>query len=429
MKKEHLELIEEVRRSYRPRVIDEIISKKLSAFGGVQITGPKSCGKSWTGVYHSKSFMFLGEEDINRAIELNPQSALDGEYPHLVDEWQDVPKLWDIAKRNIDFKNKKGMYIFTGSTIPPYKKTFHTGTDRIARHQMKTMSLFESGDSNGAVRLSKLFDTGRTEVADSNLDYKKAVNLICRGGWPGAMGLDDEAAIDKSYEYISSIKDLDTSRVDGVRRSSTTMELVIKSLARNNATSASISTIAADIRGAGKEISEQTVSSYIDVLKKLFIIEDQEAWHPFVRSKSRIRKSGVRHFTDPSLAAAALGAGPSILLKDTRTAGFLFESLCYRDLSVYAMASRGRVFHYRDGADLEVDSIVQLEDGRWGAAEVKLGTFEFEKAASNLTRLKKKMAEAGAEEPSFMMIISATGKVAHTRPDGIVEVPIDCLGP
>ena len=429
MTEEYLEMIGEVRNFYRPRIIDQLIKEKLSAFGGVQITGPKSCGKSWTGVFHSNSYMFLGEEEINNSVELNPQAALEGEYPHLVDEWQDIPKLWDIARRNIDFKNKKGMYIFTGSTQIPYEKTFHTGIGRFARLQMRTMSLFESGDSNGAVSLSKLFDSGRTDVASSNLDFKKAVNLICRGGWPGALEVDEKEAFRTSYDYIESLKKVDTSRVDGVRRSSTVMGLVLRSLARNNATSASVPTIAADIRSAGEDISEQTVRSYIEVLKKLFVIEEQEAWHPYVRSKTRIRKTGVRHFIDPSLAAAALGASPNILLKDTKTAGFLFESLCYRDLSAYALASRGRVFHYRDGADLEVDAIVQTEDGRWGAAEVKLGTFEFEKAASNLTRVKDKMVAAGAEEPSFLMIISATGRVAHTRPDGIVEAPIDCLGP
>ena len=422
-------MMDDIRNHYRPRVIDPLIKKKLSAFGGVEITGPKSCGKSWTGVIHSKSFMFLGEEGVNRSVELNPQSALNGEYPHLVDEWQDVPKLWDIARRNIDFENKKGMYVFTGSTVTPFEKTFHTGIGRITRLQMRTMSLFESGDSNGAVSLSNLFDTGKTEVAGSGLDYRKIVNLICRGGWPGALGTDDETAIERSYDYIRSLKEMDTTRVDGKRRSSTTMEHVLRSLARNNATSASISTIVADIRGAGGDVSEQTVRSYIDVLKKLFVIEEQGAWHPHVRSKSRIRKMGVRHFTDPSLAAAAMGASPNILLKDVKTAGFLFESLCYRDLSVYSSAMKGRVFHYRDGADLEVDEIIQLEDGRWGAAEVKLGTFEFEKAASNLTRMRNKMVEAGAEEPSFLMILNATGGVAHTRPDGIVEVPIDCLRP
>jgi predicted AAA+ superfamily ATPase len=291
------------------------------------------------------------------------------------------------------------------------------------------MSLYESGNSNGAVSLSELFDTGKAANALSTMNYPKIVDLICRGGWPGALELDDAAATGTSYDYIESVIAMDTSKVDGKRRNNVTMELVLRSLARNNATSAGIPTITADIREAGGNTSEQTVRSYIEVLKKLFVIEEQGAWHPSIRSKTRIRTSPVRHFTDPSLAAAALGARPNILLKDPRTAGFLFETLCYRDLSIYVSAIGGRVFHYRDDSDLEVDMVIQLDDGRWGAAEVKLGTFEFDKAASNLMRMKNKMVASGAAEPSFLMTVNATGGGACTRPDGVAEVPIDCLGP
>ncbi|MDR3206101.1 MAG: DUF4143 domain-containing protein [Candidatus Methanoplasma sp.] len=420
---------EEIHNLYRPRIIDSCISEKLRAFGGVLITGPRSCGKSWTGINHSRSATFMGDEDANRSVALNPQSALEGEYPHLVDEWQDVPKLWDVARRNIDLAHKKGMYVFTGSSVPPLERTSHTGIGRFARMHMRTMSLFESGDSSGSVRLSALFDAGRADNAPSKMDYQQAVRLICRGGWPGALGIDDDAAIGMSYDYINSVIDLDMSRVDGKRRSRTTAELMLRSLARNNASSASISTIGADVQRAGTKISDITVNSYLEVFRKLFIIEEQTAWHPSLRSRTRIRTSPKRHFTDPSLAAAALGARPKMLLKDAKTAGLLFESLCYRDLCVYASASGGRVFHYRDNSDLEVDAVIQLDDGRWGAAEVKLGTFEFEKAAVNLIRMKKKMVAAGAEEPSFLMILSASGGGAHTRADGVAEVPIDCLGP
>jgi predicted AAA+ superfamily ATPase len=280
----------------------------------------------------------MGDENINNLVSMDPQYALAGEHPHLVDEWQDVPKLWDIAKKNVDFSSKKGMYIFTGSTVPPLEKTSHTGIGRFARLHMRTMSLFESGDSNGSVSLSSIFDTGRTETVRSEMGYSDIVRLICRGGWPGALGLDDAEAIDISYEYIKSVIGMDLSRVDGKRRSRTTTELILRSLGRNNATSAGISTIASDIRGAGTDISNPTVSSYIDVLKKLFVIDEQDGWHPSVRSKTRIRTTPKRHLADPSLAAAAMRAGPDILQKDTKTTGFLFESLCYRDLSVYASA-------------------------------------------------------------------------------------------
>ena len=420
---------EEMRKSYRPRVADQIISKELSAFGGVLITGPRSCGKSWTGLNHSRSATFMGFENNTELASLDPQTALDGESPHLVDEWQDVPKLWDIARRNIDMRNKKGMYIFTGSSAPPLEKTKHTGIGRFASVEMRTMSLFESGGSNGAVRLSSLFDTGRAETVRSDINYRKTINLICRGGWPGALDLDDETAIRIPYQYIKSIIEMDMSRIDGKRRSRTTIETVLRSLARNNATLAGNSKLTADIKSSGTNMSEPTLRSYLDVLKKLYVIEEQGAWHPSLRSRTRVRTAPKRHFTDPSLAAAVLGARPEILNNDTATAGFLFESLCYRDMSVYASASGGRVFHYRDNSDLEVDQIIQLDDGRWGAAEVKMGTSDFDKAAANLIRMKDKMIEAKVREPSFLMILNATSVAAHTRPDGVVEMPIDRIGP
>jgi len=422
-------LSEEIRNSYRPRIVDPKISEKLSAMGGVLITGPRSCGKSWTGLIHSRSAAYLGDEDTNNLITMNPQFALDGEHPRLIDEWQDVPKLWDLARRNIDLNHKKGMYIFTGSSVHPFGKTFHTGIGRFASIRMHTMSLYESGNSSGAVRLSELFGSGKVVNARSSLDYPKTVNMICRGGWPGALGLGDAAAIGISYDYIESVKKMDTSKIDGKRRSAATMELVLRSLARNSATTVSAPTITADIQGTGGKVSEQTVRSYIEALKKLFIIDEQDAWHPSIRSKTRIRASPVKHFTDPSLAAAALGARPEILMKDPKTTGFLFQSLCYRDLSVYVSAIGGRVFHYRDDSDLEVDMVIQLDDGRWGAAEIKMGTHESDKAASNLIRMKNKMVASGASEPSFLMTVNATGGGSYTRPDGVAEVPIDCLGP
>jgi predicted AAA+ superfamily ATPase len=429
MTDERSEARENIRRQYRPRVIDKLLREDLSAFGGVLITGPRSCGKSWTGSFHSESALFMGDEETNRYAELNPTSALKGDFPRLIDEWQDVPKLWDLARRNIDFGSRKGMYIFTGSSIHPLNKTRHTGIGRFSILEMRTMSLFESGDSCGSVGLSRLFSEGINGITGSKMNYSKIVNLICRGGWPGALGMSDHAAMSISHRYIKSVLKMDMQRVDGKRRSTTTIDLVLRSLARNNATSASIPTIAADIRTTGARISESTVHSYIDVLKKIFVIEEQQAWHPSLRSRMRLRTSPNRHFTDPSLAAAAMGASPDILDKDPKTAGFLFESLCFRDLSVYASAAGGRVFYYRDSNGLEADAIIELTDGRWGAVEMKMGVFEFDKAAKNLNSLKDKMVAAGSREPSFLMILNVTGGAAHMRPDGVVEVPIDCLGP
>jgi len=371
----------------------------------------------------------MGYEGTTELASLDPQSALEGEFPHLVDEWQEVPELWDHARRNIDMGNRKGMYIFTGSSTPPLEKTQHTGIGRFATMEMRTMSLFESGNSNGAVSLSGLFDTGKTEIVRSEINYQKIIDLICRGGWPGALGLDNETAVSIPYQYIKSIINMDMSRIDGRRRSRTTVETVLKSLARNNATLVGNSVLIEDIRSSGISITDPTLRSYLDVLKKLYLIEEQSAWHPSLRSRTRIRTMPKRHFTDPSLAAAVLGARPDILSNDTRTAGFLFESLCYRDMSVYALALGGRVFHYRDNSDLEIDQIIQLDDGRWGAAEVQMGTSDSDGAAANLIRMKEKMIEAKVREPSFLMILNVTGVAAHTRPDGVVEIPIDCLGP
>ena len=429
MEKEQARMSEEIRRNYRPRIIDREISEMLSIFGGVLIAGPRSCGKSWTGLKHSNSAFFLGDENTSDLASMDPQAVLTGEYPRLIDEWQDVPKLWDLARRNIDFGLRKGMYIFTGSSLPPLDKTRHTGIGRFARLQMRTMSLYESGSSNGGVKLSELFSAGRTDVVRSGLDYQKAVALICRGGWPGVLEIDDEKAMRVPYEYINSIAELDTARIDGVKRNAAIMKLVLRSLARNNATSAKASVITADISEIGGDVSEQTVRSYIEFLKKIYIIEEQPPWHPSLRSRIRVRTSPVRHYTDPSLAAAALGANPKTLWKDTKTTGLLFESLCYRDLSIYASAIRANVFHYRDNSDLEVDAVIETGGGDWGAVEVKMGRNQFDKAAANLIRMKNKMVEAGCREPSFMMILNATGGVANTRPDGVVEVPIDCLGP
>jgi len=371
----------------------------------------------------------MGYEGATELASLDPQTALEGESPHLVDEWQDVPELWDRARRNIDMGYRNGMYIFTGSSAPPLEKTKHTGIGRFATVEMRTMSLYESGHSNGKVSLSSLFETGKTETVRSDINYQKQIDLICRGGWPGALGLDNETAIRIPYQYIKSIIEMDMSRIDGRRRSRTTVETVLRSLARNNATLAGNTVLIEDIRSSGISISDPTLRSYLDVLKKLYVIEEQSAWHPSLRSRTRIRTAPKRHFTDPSLAAAALGARPDILKNDTRTAGFMFESLCYRDMSVYASALGGRVFHYRDDSDLEIDQIIQLDDGRWGAAEVQMGTKESDGAAANLIRMKKKMIDAKVREPSFLAIINVTCVAAHTRPDGVVEVPIDCLGP
>ncbi|MDR1404529.1 MAG: DUF4143 domain-containing protein [Candidatus Methanoplasma sp.] len=418
---------EEIRKRYRPRVIDSRVSRFLSVFGGVQITGCKWCGKSWTGIYHSKSSAFIGTESSRMVAEADPEFVLRGEEPRLIDEWQDVPNLWDVARMNIDFAARKGMYIFTGSSVPPIKSTSHTGTGRFTALTMRPMSLFESGDSNGSVSVSGLFE-GRAAVSSvSKMNYETAVRLICRGGWPGglAAGFDDALLIPRLY--LESLVNSDLLHIDGIKRNPEIMRSLLRSLARNNATAVKTPVLAADMAKWDSSVSEQTARNYIGALGKVFVIEEQPAWTPSLRSRKRMRTSPKMHLADPSLAAAAMGAGPEMILNDPKTAGFLFESLCYRDLSVYSSAFGGRVSHYRDDSGLEVDSIVEYGDGRWGSVEVRIGYKEADRAAANLLRLKNKLADETA--PSFMMVLCATGGAAYMRKDGVSVVPIDCLGP
>ena len=409
-----------VKKLYRPRVIDSRIQKLISVFGGILITGPKWCGKSWTGIRHSSSTMMLGDKETNTYADLSPNEALTGEYPRLVDEWQDVPKLWDAARRRIDSECRNGMYIFTGSSFPG-GKVCHTGAGRFARIEMRPLSLFESGDSNGSVSLSKLFAGGRIDPVSSGSSYEKTVELICKGGWPRALNVREAEGSNIPAEYIKTIISSDLSDLTGTRKDPSTTERVLRSLARNSASSAKLSTLAADVPG----ISDQTIRTYIDSLKQIYIIEEQPAWSPDLRSRTRIRTSPKIHFTDPSLAAAVLKATPGVLAKDVKTSGILFESLCYRDLCVYASALNGEVYHYRDSNDLEIDNIIELPDGRWGAVEVKLGDFEIEKAVKNLLRLKDNIET----DPSFLSIITSRGMLAHTRDDDVSVIPIDLLGP
>ncbi|MDR3283320.1 MAG: DUF4143 domain-containing protein [Candidatus Methanoplasma sp.] len=413
---------------YRPRVVDSLIDEDLSIFGGVLITGPKWCGKTWTGINHSESVISMDDRDSLEVARLSPSTALSGGFPRLIDEWQRVPELWDAARHKIDCANERGLYIFTGSAVPPENSTFHTGTGRFARVKMRPMSLFESGDSTGSVSLSKMFKTGTVDSAPSSIDYEKAVWLICRGGWPASLWADGEKALRIPRAYVESLASSDTNRADMRRRDPFVNERLLRSLARNSASPVKASVISTDVSGSEHNVSEASVRNYVDSLRTIFAVEEQGAWMPSLRSRARVRTSPKIHFADPSLAVAAMKTGPDGLKMDAKTAGILFESLCYRDLSVCASPLNGNVYHYRDSNDLEVDAIVELADGRWGAVEVKLGHSQYNEAASNLLRLAENVGE-GASKPSFLMILTATGGFAYARSDGICVVPIDCLGP
>jgi len=416
-------------KNYRPRIVDEIVGRRLTSTGGILITGPKWCGKSTTGLFHAGSFVNMDIPENREQYLLAPELILDGEYPRLIDEWQDTPSIWDRARRKIDEYGKTGLYILTGSAVPA-EQPRHTGTGRFARIQMRTMSLFESGDSNGNVSLRELFEGRIIEPSRSTLTYRQAVSLICRGGWPQALALTEQGALDVSRDYIEAVATSDISRVDGIRRDPQRVRLLLRSLARTVTTAAKISTIRTDISANMDDdgISEKSIHSYLNALRQIYVLQEQNAWTESLRSKTRIRTMPKRHFTDPSLAAAALAITPQALLRDTQTAGFLFESMCVRDLDVYTQPLGGRVCYYRNEKDFEVDAIIQLDDGRWGAAEIKMGTHQFDEAARNLLRLKTEMSDA-LPPPSFLMILNATSGFSAMRDDGVRIVPLDCLGP
>jgi len=419
-------------KNYRRRIVDTKLETLLRMFGGILVVGPKWCGKSWTASNQANSEVFIDVEENKRRALLMPDTVLSGPTPRLIDEWQDAPVLWDAARRKIDKEHRPGMLIFTGSTVPDIpgeKKPSHTGTGRFARIRMRTLSLYEEGISNGKVSLSALFKGEPFLPCDSEMDFLKALNLICRGGWPASFWIPEENSYMIAAQYLNMVINEDICRVDDTRRDSALVRLFIRSLARNSATPVKATRLKADVaEREGGDISEQTVRSYYEALKKIFVIEEQDAWTPSLRSRSRIRSTPKRHFTDPSLAAAALGATPDILANDIKTAGFLFETLCFRDLSVYMDALDGNVYHYHDKDELEADAILQLPDGRWGAVEIKLGAFEFDYAASNLIKLKNKLAGETAP-PAFLAIITASGGIAWQREDGVLVIPIDCLAP
>jgi len=417
-----------VRARYQKRIVDDHISDVLRAFGGVYIMGPKWCGKSWTGMYHSNSYFLVDEEDNADYADRHPKEALKGDFPRLIDEWQIVPKLWDVARREVDFSDGPGMFIFTGSASPPKEERQHSGVGRFARVMMRPMSLFESGRSSGAVSIAKMFDGTERYEGRSTINASEAVRLICRGGWPAGLKLDEDIAAMVPASYASMISSADLSRIYGDSWKPSIMGRVIRSLARNNATEATLSTLISDVANEEERMSEPTARKYLGILKDLYLIVEQEAWDPSPRSRTFLRTSPKRHFVDPSLAVASLGVSPEKLMANPRFVGFLFESLCYRDLCVYVENSYGKVYHYRDKYNLEVDCIVESKDGKWGAIEVKLSSSDFEIAAANLLALKKRMA-SDAPAPAFLAILSASGGGAYLRDDGIAVIPLDCMGP
>lgn len=425
---------------YKNRVADEILRDNLEAAGLVLIEGTKWCGKTTTAEQQAKSIVYMNDPERSESYLMLAQNApkllLRGETPRLVDEWQDATELWDAARFEVDHREiKTGQFIFTGSTVvskEKREKIKHSGTGRIARMIMRPMSLWESGESNGRLSLSALFD-GRTEGAyDSNpLDVETIAWLICRGGWPAALTMMKKGALKQSTNYIDAIANNDISDVDGVVRNSEFTLRLLRSYSRFQGAQAPISSIYADLTAnADSSMTEDTIASYISALKKLFVIEDAPAWNPNLRSKTAIRTSDTRYFVDPSIATAAMGIGPENLLFDLNTMGLLFETLCIRDLRVYSELLDGKIYHYRDKNGLECDAVLHLRNGKYGLIEVKLGGKKLiDEGAAILTELSEKIDVGRMMAPSFMMVLTGTGDYAYKRTDGIWVVPIGCLKP
>lgn len=419
-------------KEYLPRQADVRLNEALLSSGAVLIEGPKWCGKTRTAMEHAKSVLFMQDPDNRsgylQAANTKPSLLLKGETPRLIDEWQVAPILWDAVRHEVDMRGEEGQFILTGSAVPVLDEMLtHSGTGRISRIKMRPMSLYESLESNGEVRLSQLFSSPASLEAISALKLEDLATIIARGGWPSAVTAKAGNPEKRALDYVDSIVNIDISRVDGVEKNPDKVYALLKSLARNISTEASYETLRKDMEGGESEsVSLPTISSYYNALQRIFVVEDLIAWNPSIRSKTPLRTSPKRHFTDPSIAAAALGINDVQLLQDFNTFGLLFESLCIRDLRVYIETLGGRVFHYRDKTGLECDAVVVLRDGRWGAVEIKLGAYEFERAAANLSKLQDRIDKDKMNPPSFLMILTGS-EFGFTRQDGIHVVPLGCL--
>ena len=416
---------------YYPRIADTKLAFSLKAMGAVLIEGPKWCGKTSTAEHIAKSVLYMQDpdeyEDNMLKARTKPSLLLAGETPRLLDEWQVAPVLWNAVRFAVDKRQEIGQFILTGSVVPVRTNEMHSGTGRISRMKMRTMSLYESRESSGEISLNALFNDITDIYGNSGLSLEQIAFILTRGGWPAAVSENDETlALKKVSDYYEAVVNEDISRIDSVEKSPDRVRSLIRSLSRNISSEASTTTILNDLRANDKFLSQVTIDQYVNALKMLFVIDDLPAWSPALRSKTAIRTTAKRHFTDPSIATAALNATTERLFKDFKTFGFLFEALCIRDLRIYADSLDGNVYHYRDAKGVEVDAIIQLKDGRWGAAEVKMGAGDIETAAENLLKFKANIDTASMREPSFLIVLTTT-KTAYQLNNGVIVVPIGCL--
>lgn len=421
-------------KKYKERIADKLLAKNLQGKGAVLLEGPKWCGKTTTAEQIAGSILYMADPEKEKQnltmVEINPKRLLSGETPRLIDEWQIAPKLWDAVRFEVDHRDELGQFVLTGSAVPAsFEHIHHTGTGRFAWVLMRPMSLYESGESSGEVSLKELFKTPDCIDGENKLDINDIAFLVCRGGWPRATDLAEDIALEQAFDYFDAVVNSDISRVDGIVRDPERVKRFMKSYARNQGTQTSASVIMDDIAvNDSAKIDSDTVYSYINALKKIFVIEDMAAWNPNLRSKTAIRTSDTRYFVDSSIGVAALGVGPEDLIADLKTFGLFFETMCIRDLRVFADALDGKVYHYRDKNGLECDAVVHLRKGSYGLIEIKLGGDSLiEEGATNLKTLREKIDTGKMKEPAFLMVLTGTGDYAYRRDDGVYVVPIGCL--
>lgn len=426
---------------YKPRIADTLLQERLEALGAVLIEGAKWCGKTTTAEQAAGSVVYLANPDtfrqIQEIVDLNPQALFASAAPVLIDEWQEIPVLWDIVRFEVDSRSAEGQFILTGSSAPnkeKLKQIHHSGAGRFAWLRMRPMSLFESGESDGSVSMTNLFASTNKSLAQSapDLQLEEVAKLICRGGWPAALRRKTEkAALRVAAEYYEAVTRVDISKTDGVQRNYERVKRLMRALARHQGTQATFTTIAEDISSNEAErLSENTISDYIGALKNIFVLENSLAWNPNLRSKTAVRSSETHYFVDPSIAAAALEIGPHDLVSDLRTMGLLFETMAIRDLRCYADALDGAIYHYRDKNGLECDAVMHLRGGNYGLIEIKLGGDTLvEEGAESLKELARNIDGTKMKTPSFLMVVTAVGRYAYTRRDGVLVVPLTCLKP
>ena len=420
-------------KEYRKRIADDILARKLEGKGAVLIEGPKWCGKTTTAEQIAASILYMDdpekkEQNISMS-ELNPKRLLKGETPRLIDEWQLAPKLWDAIRFEVDHRRELGQFLLTGSAVPvDTEEITHSGTGRFTWLTMRPMSLYESGDSTGDVSLKDLFENNTVD-GESDMTIDRLAFLACRGGWPQAIDMRDDIALDQARDYYDAVVRSDINRADNIQKNAEKVRRLMRSYARNQGSQVPNTVLARDVSANDEEsMSQETVATYLNALRKIFVVEDMPAWNPNLRSKTAIRSSDTRYYVDPSIAAAALGIGPNDLINDLNTFGFIFETLCVRDLRIFADALDGQVYHYRDKDGQECDAVIHLRNGQYGLIEIKLGGDKLiEEGAQSLKKMESKIDTDKMKAPSFLMVLTGVGGYAYRRKDGVCVVPIGCL--